>query len=671
LAADPQETYAEPNGDQTEGSSVITKRALLVGLGMAVLMPFWPTYTSLILHSTRADHSHLSMAMLIPFVALLVLNTFLERRGLGFSPTELLTVCSIGFVASTMQGEWITIWFLQMLTMPAYYASPENRFDEFLLPNMPGWTTITNRDAVRGFYEGLVPGTAFPFAEWFSVLFWWGALIICILVIHLCLSVLLRKQWMEYERLSFPVATAMLELTGVSGSTGTLRTLAGNRLFQWGFGLTFAIISWNVFTWFTVNLPMFPFLAGRYGRHVLPIAPGFPSIVTTFVLLTFCLGYFTKLEVLFSLWFFHGINILIVGIMNRFGLDLGPNDPYSSAHPAMAFMTFGGMVVFVGWGFWIARDHFRDIFRKAFLNDEKVDDSEELMSYKTATWLLIVCSVFVVVWLFKAGLGLYPTITWSFAMLILFVGMSRIVVESGLVYLRVPLTAQGFTWHIFGPGNLGPAGASILTLTMSLVADGKGFAMTQMAHVPRFSMAMAKRSRRSIAPTLLSGCILGAAVVIGFVIYQGYYGVGSANFGRTTFQGVGNLNGVGFSRLAVSRLQDAATKFTEWNRLGFMGVGGLVTGLLYYFRYRFINFPIHPIGFTICGMVEMQDNAFSLFMIWSVKTIIMKIGGLTAYRRYAPFFLGMIMGYVAGVTLGVFSDAFFFAGEGHEIHCDP
>jgi hypothetical protein len=669
LSADPQASFDQPGKSRTEGSSIITKRSLLIGLGMAVVMPLWPTYTSFVLHSTRADHSHLSMAMLIPFVTLLVLNSFLDKRGWGLDPTELLTICCIGFVASTMQGEWLTVWFLQMLTMPAYYASPENRFDEFLLPNMPSWTTITNRAAVRGFYEGLVPGTAFPWAEWFSVLFWWGALIVSILIIHLCLSVILRKQWMDYERLSFPVATALLELTGVSGSTGTLRTLARNRLFQWGFCVTFAIIGWNVFTWFTVNVPMFPFLAGRYGRHVLPIAPGFPSIVTTFVLLTFCLGYFCKLEVLFSLWSFHILNIVIVGIMNRFGLDLGANDPYSSAHPAMGFMTFGGMTVFVGWGFWIARDHFKDVFRKAFLRDESVDDSEELMSYRTATFALLGCSAFVIIWLTRAGMGFWPTITWSFAMLVLFVGMSRIVVESGLVYLRVPLTAQGFTWHVIGPSGLGLAGASILTLTMALVADGKGFAMTQMAHVPRFSMAMAKRSRKAIAPTVITGCILGAAVVIGFVIYEGYYGVGSANFGRTTFKGVGSLNGAGFSRLAVSRLQEP--NHTDWVRIGFMGIGGAFTAILYYLRYRFTGFPLHPIGFTICGMVEMQDNAFSLFLIWSAKTIIMKIGGLTAYRRYAPFFLGMIMGYIAGVALGVFSDVFFFPGEGHEIHCDP
>ncbi len=668
MSADPLRMPSSEDEAESEGSSIITRRALIVGLAMALWMPFWPTYTSLVLHSTRADHSHLSMAMLIPFVALLILNVFLERYGVGFSPTELLTVCCIGMVAGVMQGEWLTIWFLQLLTMPAYFASPENRFEEVLLPHMPSWTTVTDKDVVRGFYEGVLPGSPFPWAEWGSVLFCWGLFLLTVLTINLCLSVLLRKQWQEHERLAYPVATALLELTGVSGTRGTLSTLARNRRFQLGFAFTFIVIAYNVSTWFTVNLPMIPFLAGRYGRHVIPTMPGFPSIVTTFVLLTFCLGYFTKTEVLFSLWFFHLVQIVQKGIMNRLGVDLGSSDPWSSGHPAIGWETFGGMIVFVLWGFWTARSHFRDVYRKAFHKDETVDDSEELMSYRTALFLLIGCTAFLMLWLNQAGMNWGPIFAWCFATLILFVGLARIVVESGLVYLRVPITAQAFTWHTFGIAGLGPASAAILTLTNTIVADGKTFAITQMAHVPRLSMAMARRSRKALAPAVLTACALGGTIVIAFLLYQGYYVMGSYNFGTGSFNGTGGA--VAWSRLAVGRIQDGTTA-TDWDRMAWLGVGGAFTAGLFYLRYRFTSFPLHPIGFTICGMVEMADNAWSLFLIWSVKTLILKIGGLESYRRNAPIFLGMIMGYVAGVALGVIADAFWFPGEGHEIHCDP
>jgi hypothetical protein len=177
---------------------------------------------------------------------------------------------------------------------------------------------------------------------WLVPLAWWGLFLGSVLCINLCLSVLLRKQWMEHEKLAFPVATALIELTGVSGSRGTLAALARNRLFQIGFTLTLAIICWNIATWFTVGLPMFPFLSGRYGRNVIPIGVGYPPIITTFVLMTFTLGYFTKLEVLFSMWFFHALAIVQIGIFNRLGVEMGKTDPYSSSHPAMGWQTFGG-----------------------------------------------------------------------------------------------------------------------------------------------------------------------------------------------------------------------------------------------------------------------------------------------------------------------------------------
>lgn len=651
-------------------ASAFTPRSLLVGLVMAIWVPFWPTYTSLILHSTRADHAHLSMAMLIPYCVLLLVNIFLDRRGIGFSPSELITVCCIGVVGACMHGEWLPVWLLEMLTMPYYFASPENRFEEYLLPYMPDWTTVADRQTVSGFYEGLLPGSPFPWAYWVAPLFWWGTFLGAILVINLCLCVLLRKQWMEHERLAFPVSTALLELTGVGGSRRTLSNLAHNRLFQVGFLVTLVIICWNIITWFTVSMPMTPILSGRHSRHVIAIGQGFPNFIFTFVMLTFVLGYFTNLEVLFSLWFFHAFAVLQAGIFNRIGLDMGTADPWSSSHPAIGWQTFGGMIVFVFWGLWVARAHFKDVFRKAFLNDKEVDDTEELMSYRTTVFLLIGCAIFVMCWLHQAGMDWWPVFAFCFATLVLYLGLARILAESGLVYLRVPITAQAFTWHVFGIAGLGPASAVVLTLTKVFVGDGKAFAITQMAQVPRLSMAMSRHSRKALAPAILLGCGLGAAVVISFIVYQGYYGIGSYNFGTSAFKGIGSLNAAGFSRLAVTRIQDGTTG-SDWHRILFLGIGAVFMGVLTLCRYRFPGFPIHPIGYTICGMVEIQDNVSTIFLIWFIKSLIIRLGGLERFHRTAPLFLGMMMGYIAGVALGVIVDFVWFPGMGHEIHADP
>ncbi|MCZ6632792.1 MAG: hypothetical protein O7G87_05255, partial [bacterium] len=278
--------------------STVTRRSIFIGLVMAAWVNLWSSYSSLVLHSTRADHAHLPVAMLIPYLFLLVGNIFLERRGHGLSPSELLTVCCIGMVAACMQGEWLANYFLETLTMPTYFASPENRWEDLLLPHMPSWAVVTDRAAVIHFYEGLPPGAKFPWRHWIFPLFWWGTFLGAVLAVNLCLCVILRKQWMEHERLAFPIASALLELTGVSGTRGTLTALVRSQLFRIGFWITFVTICWFIATWFFVAMPRPPILSGNFASKALPLAPGFPPFMLRFSLLTLVFGYFTNLEVL-------------------------------------------------------------------------------------------------------------------------------------------------------------------------------------------------------------------------------------------------------------------------------------------------------------------------------------------------------------------------------------
>ncbi len=644
----------------------MTKRAFIVGLLLSAWANLWPTYTSLVLHSSRADHAHFPLASFIPFLALLCGNILLERRGIGFSPSELLTICCMSTVAACMQGEWLSGYLLGMITAPYYFATPENRWEELLLQHIPSWTVIPDRELVRGFYEGLPPGQPVPWGAWFTPVFWWALFLGALLTANLCLSVLLRKQWMEHEKLAFPIATAILELTGATGQSGKIAALIQNRLFRIGFLVTFTIIAWNITTWFVVGMPTLPILKGQAGRHYLPIAPGFPDFRVTFSTMTLTLGYFTRSEILFSIWLFHFLAIAQAGIFNRLGYDLGSSDIWCSFHPAVGWQSFGGMIVLVVWGIWIGRGHLRDVIRHV-TGRATGGDAGEMMSYRAAVAFLLLSSGVMAAWLHHSGMSWGPVVTFGFGIFVLYLGLSRIIIESGLVFLRGPITAQALTWHLFGIAGVGPASAAALALSFGWFCDGKTFGMTMMAHVPRLGAAMRPDTRRPLAPSILIASLLGALTVIAYVVYVGYRTTGGLNFGHVSFMGSGDLNAFGICKFTASRVQQG-TLGTDWTRVSFLGIGAAFTALLFWIRYLFPGFPIHPIGFTISAAAPLQNTGFSIFLIWAVKSLILRIGGLERYRATAPLFLGILIGFVAGVALGIVVDVIWFPGQGHEIH---
>ena len=59
---------------------------------------------------------------------------------------------------------------------------------------------------------------------------------------------------------------------------------------------------------------------------------------------------------------------------------------------------------------------------------------------------------------------------------------------------------------------------------------------------------------------------------------------------------------------------------------------------------------------------------FSCFLVWIVKSIIIKIGGAEAYRKWRYFFVGMMGGYVTALGVSHIVDLIWFPGHGHKIH---
>jgi hypothetical protein len=104
-------------------------------------------------------------------------------------------------------------------------------------------------------------------------------------------------------------------------------------------------------------------------------------------------------------------------------------------------------------------------------------------------------------------------------------------------------------------------------------------------------------------------------------------------------------------------------------RLTLLGVGAVVMSALTLLRYRVSWWPLHPIGFAVASSgTYVRYTVFSVFLAWAIKALILRLGGVTLYRRCRPFFLGVLVGYTSGIVLSTLIDAIWFSGAGHSIH---
>ncbi|MEW6360097.1 MAG: DUF6785 family protein [Planctomycetota bacterium] len=641
-------------------SKGLTVRSFILGLIIISFVNIWVAYSEYIVHASRMNLSHFPLALFVVFLVTVAPVNFalkLFGRDRALSPSELMVIVAMGLVGAAVPASGLTGFFLGVIAAPFYFASPENKWGDHLHPYIPRW--IAPRDdagALRWFYEGLPPGAAIPWGEWIIPLFWWLVFIGAVVFLSACIAVILRKQWAENERLTYPLIAVTQEIVACSDEPGLLPAFMRGRLFWYGFLLSFGIIGWNILSYFSFGVPEIP-VGGRWFR----LGRDFPTIHTRLNFFTIGFAYFANPDVLFSIWVFFLIFILQAGVFNRIGFDIGEiEDQWSNYDAANSWQNFGAFFLFVLAGLWAGRKHIGDVARKAFNSRYDVDDTREMLSYRTAFFGLILSIGFILCWLRAGGMQFKLGIMFLLATVVIFIGVARIVAESGLIYVRGPLSAQSFGCYILGSGALAPSSLTMLAFTYTLIANGRALFMTGIIHSVRFGDLIRGSKKRLLAAVLL-GLFVGTIVSIWITLYLGYQ------------QGAYNFQDVPFSSLTQSIFNDTVRKMsspfsTSWPRLLFFGIGFAGMGGLLFLRHAFPWWPLHPVGFAISCTYLVRRSVMSIFIAWCCKTVVLKIGGVSAYRKSKPFFLGLLTGYAFGVALSYVVDAIWFPGAGHEIH---
>jgi len=371
---------------------------------------------------------------------------------------ELAVVFFLLLLANTLAGRGLPVQLLPVMTGAYYYATPENNWKEVVQPFLPDWPLPQGDEAIRQFYEG-APDGAIPWEVWVGPLTWWAIFGLALFLAMVCLMVIARRQWVEYERLSYPMVQLPLALIGMGeGQKPLLR-----RGLTWvGFSLPFVLGSLNALhNYFGV----FPQVSLSLGS--LSIVRGMPSLGLNLNPSMVGFSYFVPQNVAAGLVFFYLLNTLQSGLLTQFawgGRDesMGPYSQYTDS--IIIYQAMGGMIVLVLGAIWIGRWHLREVFIRAWRADPDIEDCDEIMSYRAAVFGAGLSFVVMGVWLWCTGISLPAVLLLLIGSFVGFITIARVVAQGGVASMFPPSNGPDFVISGVGTSLLGFKGTAGLAL---------------------------------------------------------------------------------------------------------------------------------------------------------------------------------------------------------------
>lgn len=576
------------------------------GIAFVLLLNLWVFWAELSSGGANIAGGNPPVPVLLTLILLL-----LFRRYWGLTDAELVifyVFAVFAFLPATLGGVRA---FFPCLTTPLYYASPENRLKEFwdLLPN---WWMPRDSLVIQGFFEG-AKGKV-PWEDWLPVLVLWSLFFVALWAIGWGLAWALSPKWISAERLNFPVAQLplnmfegfegrpllALKLTWLGIAMGAIPTalMAASSFFRpverfWDLGAYLTDRPFNLLR----PLLLYPLVEGI----------GF--------------GYFVPQDALFSVWFGYltlkVFNFVGIGIL---GLDV-PDFPFP---PEQSFGGYLAMAVL--------------LFLRA--------------NWKLPWWLL---STFwlglltAMAWMVASGMrlplaGLYTCVLLGFT-----ATYARVRAELGLPYTNVhPYGAQRGFWHLFGmPMMLGFGGKKGLVVLVGLFWLIRRFLLFQVGAYGVDAVKLTQATSLSAGKVWfasLMGYLIGLFCAF-FSHLSAYYRWG-ANYLEGA-PGTGDYRTYEAARdyRVLGWLLDDMKPASKWH-IGFAVYGALAVWLLAFFRKTIPNFPLHPLGFILGSAYGHHcPYWFPTLLIWAIKGVILRYGGLRGHRKFIPFFLGLALGH--------------------------
>ena len=429
----------------------LTARHAQLALGVAALLTaawlhaYWPL-DDIDTHSPGFIYS-------TPFVVSALVNAALAVRGqtLALNRAELILVYAMLLIVSALTTFGLGEQLPATITAIFYYASPENQWAEKLIPHFPARITVDDGAGNKLFFEG-AESQAIPYGAWVEPLMWWAVFLLALYIAMISIAVILRRQWMERERLPYPAAQVGLAM--IRGEDeGRLVNGFFRRPAMW-FGWAIPVLASGTrgLSAFGVTLPHIPM---HWGQLELT---GTASLQLRLDFVTLGFSYLIHTHVAIGVIIFHVLGKLEIAALKFAGIKSSQSTYIGVGEfPLLAYQGVGALIAMVLVGLWLGRDHFKGVLLKALGRAPQVDDGDEIISYRGAVCGTVGGVGVMAGWLWIMGTPIWISLLFIVLALLVFIGMTRIVVESGLVMLRTPMCAADLVVQGLGSSIVGTA----------------------------------------------------------------------------------------------------------------------------------------------------------------------------------------------------------------------
>ncbi|MDQ1328136.1 MAG: hypothetical protein QG641_1421 [Candidatus Poribacteria bacterium] len=604
-------------------------RPIIIGIILGIVNCYWIVMSEALWFTVHITVISLFFNSVF-FIFFIVLFNQMMRKYLpksSMSNSEILIIYVMINMSSGMAAHGFMQLLLPIMGHAFWYATPENDWVNLFHRYLPTWLTIQDKKALIDHYTGnSTLYTVEHLKVWIVPVLFWTGFIFVFVFLMICINVIVRKQWVDQEKLAYPIIQVPYELIGQSSS------LLRNKLLWIGFAVAASL---DIMNGLHSLIPAVPYIhlkltdMGRYFTSKPWNAIGWLPI--SFYPFVIGLAFFIPLDLSFSLWFFY-----LFWKMQRvlwYVLGFSSAEGSFSGYKSIIEQSSGAYLALFVVAMWVSRKHLWLVLKRVFTNKSVIDDSNEPVSYRTATMGLLIGGILLLIFCYEAGMSIWVAIIFFVVYFAIITAITRMRAEMGVPVHDMHNGGPDLLMtSLIGSRALGPQNVSILTLFWFF---NRAHYSDIMPHqLEAFKLAEKTNTRgKHIFIAMLISVFVGIVATFWAFLHNSHH-IGMA--GRVEWFGWEPYN----------RLQGWISNPSkpDYSTGLFLGVGFVTTLFFTFMRNRFIWWPLHPAGYAVSNSWGLDVTWFPILLSFIIKSVILKFGGLKVHSRAIPFFAGLILG---------------------------